>query len=133
MKDGELLALPAFPDTYDGPSFPTFIQQCAFQPRYIDAVAMASADKNSIRVSVLNRHPTADWDADIQVGTPGFKLDKVRVTEVYSDDLDAANTFENPDVVVPVTTEYSANEWAAGKHVVRKHSWQFIEFEGAAQ
>lgn len=132
MRDGYLLATPNMPDYYDGATYPKFIQHVKANPRYIDLVAMVKDDegKISIRVSVMNRHPTLDWDAsDIEFN--GIKVDKVIVHEMYSDDLSAANSWEEPEAVVPTITEYSAKEWADRKHTVRKHSWQFIVVEGA--
>lgn len=113
---GTLLQTPAFPDVYDGPSYPAFVQQI-LKPSYIDLVAVH--DDGRARVSVLNRHPEVDWVADIRMDGP------VEVTELYSDDLSAANTFGN-EVVTPNVTRYSADEWTARKHIVRKHSWQMI-------
>lgn len=127
MRDGYLLQTPSMPDYYDGATYPKFIQHVKANPRYIDLVAMVKedGDKTSVRVSVLNRHPTLDWDAsDIEFN--GIDIAQVTVHEMYSDDLAAANTWEKPDLLVPQITEYSAKEWAGRKHTVRKHSWQFI-------
>ena len=67
MHSGYLLQVPVFRDFYDGPTFPTFIQQLSLKPTYIDTVAVftpaADGKPAIIRVSVLNRHPTSDWEA----------------------------------------------------------------------
>lgn len=131
MRDGHLLQVPDLPDFYDGPTWPYFVQQIKCNPRYIDIVAMGidDGDKRSVRVSVLNRHPELDWDAKaINVG--GLEIEKVTVHEMYSDDLSAANSWEEPEKVVPSIKEYSAQEWKDRKHTVRKHSWQFIVVDG---
>lgn len=131
MKNGHLLATPSMPDAYDGPTYPSFIQSMHSAPRYVDMVSVCVEDGNggvSIRLSILNRHPSADWTAPITFS--GCEISKATVTEVYSDDLDAANTFEKPDVVTPTKKTYSADEWVGREHTVRKHSWQFIVFEG---
>jgi hypothetical protein len=57
------------------------------KPAYIDTVAMITADKTSIRLSILNRHPTADFDVDLRFD--GFEVSSVEVHEMYSDDLAA--------------------------------------------
>lgn len=113
---GKLLQTPAFPDVYDGPSYPVFVQQL-LRPAYIDLVAVY--DDGRARVSVLNRHPEVDWEAKIRMEGP------VEVTELYCDDLSAVNTFEK-EVVKPTVTRYTAEEWKVRKHTVRKHSWQMI-------
>jgi alpha-N-arabinofuranosidase len=113
---GRLLQTPVFPDVYDGPSFPSFVQQL-LRPAYIDMVA--TYDDSRARVSVLNRHPGLDWESVIQMDGP------VEVTELYCDDLAATNTFE-AEKVAPTTVRYSADEWKNRVHTVRKHSWQII-------
>lgn len=70
-----------------GPTFPTWIQQAGLKPAYIDMVAMITPDNKSIRLSVLNRHPTADWSLDLRLD--GFEVSSVEVHEMYSDDLGA--------------------------------------------
>jgi len=68
MHSGHLLQLPTFPDVYLGPTYPVWIQQCALKPSYIDAVAVLSEEGSggsTIRLSIINRHPTATWEADI--------------------------------------------------------------------
>lgn len=133
MRDGHLLQTPSMPDYYDGLTWPLFIQQVHCNPRYIDMCAMAKqdGDKLSVRMSVMNRHPSLDWDAtDLIVG--GVQVDKVTVHEMYSDDLTAANSWDEPTKLKPVVTEYSAAEWAQRSHTVRKHSWQFIIVDGKA-
>jgi alpha-N-arabinofuranosidase len=47
-----------------GPTSPSWIQQMELRPAYIDAVAMV-VEHSGIRLSILNRHPTADWTAKI--------------------------------------------------------------------
>jgi alpha-N-arabinofuranosidase len=43
--------------------------------------------KLSIRLSILNRHPTADWTLDLRVHD--MKVEGVEVHEMWSDDLSA--------------------------------------------
>lgn len=43
---------------------------------------------SSIRISIINRHPSADWTADFRL--QGFEAKNVKVQELYSDDMDAA-------------------------------------------
>nr|XP_019049579.1 alpha-N-arabinofuranosidase [Kwoniella bestiolae CBS 10118]OCF28509.1 alpha-N-arabinofuranosidase [Kwoniella bestiolae CBS 10118] len=133
MKNGHLLQLPSFPDVYTGPSYPVYIQQGGYKPAYIDSVAVMveTSDGLSIRLSILNRHPTADWEA--KIAFTGLNLKKVSVHEIYCDDLAAINTFEKPDTVVPVVSQYCGNEWDAKYtegFTVRQHSWVFLIFDG---
>jgi alpha-N-arabinofuranosidase len=43
--------------------------------------------KSSIRLSILNRHPEADWQGELAF--TGFDVESVQVHELYSDDLTA--------------------------------------------
>ncbi|WRT64407.1 uncharacterized protein IL334_001339 [Kwoniella shivajii] len=136
MKHGHLLHLPSFPDVYTGPTYPVYIQQANYRPTYIDSVAVQVKTDGglSVRLSVLNRHPTADWDAKISFS--GFKIKDVYVHEIYSDDLEVANTFENPLVVVPAVSRFSNEEWSErSEHgwTVRRHSWVFLMFDGTKE
>jgi alpha-N-arabinofuranosidase len=71
-----------------GPTYPVWIQHAGLKPAYIDTVAMITPDSKSIRVSVLNRHPKADWDVDFRFD--GFEVSSIEVHEVYSDDMAAS-------------------------------------------
>ncbi|TYJ51988.1 hypothetical protein B9479_007413 [Cryptococcus floricola] len=133
MKDGHLLQLPVFPDVYIGPTYPVYIQQTNIKPSYIDSVAIIvssedDSEKNaSIRLSVLNRHPEADWSS--KVAFTGFDIEKVEIHEIYSDDLAAINSFDDPNSILPSIVQMSGKDWD-GNVVVRKHSWSFFIFNG---
>ena len=51
-----------------GPTYPAWIQNIGQTP-YIDTVAVKVEKKDgvSIRVAVLNRHPKADWTANLDI------------------------------------------------------------------
>jgi alpha-N-arabinofuranosidase len=105
---------------------------------------MITADKKSIRLSILNRHPSADFDVDLRFD--GFEVSSVEVHEMYSDDLaavvsllrvldrvviaDDQNSFEMPDTVVPNVRKLSKDDLVKGKTTVKKHSWSFFIIEG---
>ena len=132
MKNGRLLNLGFTPDSYEGPTYPEWIQHIT-KPAYVDCVAMIVEEEGSkhasIRLSVLNRHPTADWNGKIDF--EGFEIESVESHIVYNHDLLAKNTFEKPEVVVPKITKHSGKEWAEkGSQPIRKHSFAFFIFEG---
>jgi alpha-N-arabinofuranosidase len=107
---------------------------------------MITADKSSIRLSVLNRHPTVDFDLDLRFD--GFEISSVEVHEMYSDDLSASvssissdptilvraltgqNSFENPDNVAPKVRKLGKDDLVKGKTTVKKHSWSFFIIDG---
>ena len=69
MKNGKLLQLPSMPDRYLGPTLPGIIQELDMCPAYIDTCAVLAETQggSSIRISVLNRHPTASWEANLEI------------------------------------------------------------------
>jgi len=109
MKNGRLLATPLQPDAYTGPTYPAHIQMMEMKPSYIDSVAIVvdTVQGTSIRLSILNRHPTADWKARIAIpdfGKSTFddrrradraEVSSAEVHEMYSDDLDAVVSLAN--------------------------------------
>ena len=95
MKNGHLLQTPNQPDLYTGPCHPDYIQMMEMKPAYVDVVAMVADPRSdtvndnshgdgtsngkTVRLSVLNRHPTADWECKIaldDLGGSTFRLVK---------------------------------------------------------
>lgn len=134
MKNGRLLNLASTStDVYTGPTYPYWIQHIA-PPAYIDMVGICvqktpESKTVSIRLSILNRHPTVDWET--QVDTSSLtSITSVEKHEIYSDDLAAKNTFESPDVVVPLV---STSDKLPPSLTVRKHSWVFLIIEATVE
>lgn len=134
MKNGRLLNLAYTSDTYDGPTYPDWIAHLN-KPAYVDCVAMIVQEQDSqrasIRLSVLNRHPLADWSGDIRFD--GFEIESVEMHSLYHDDLTATNTFANPKEVVPVVKNFTGEQWQKEHIPVRKHSFAFYIIEGTIQ
>lgn len=102
MKNGRLLNLGFTSDAYDGPTYPEWIQFIT-KPGYVDCVAMIVEEEGSrrasIRLTVLNRHPTADWNGKISFD--GFEIESVESHIVYSDELLAKTPFRTPTWLCP--------------------------------
>ncbi|PWN94989.1 glycoside hydrolase [Tilletiopsis washingtonensis] len=114
-------------DVYEGPTFPAWVRDVS-RPAYVDVVAVRSLATGAVHVSVLNRHPTAAWEAPLLLDDHTFA--SVEVHSMQSDDLAAVNTFEAPDVLTPHVATLSAAEWqqAQGVHAVPAHSWALFLF-----
>lgn len=66
------------------------------KPTYVDIVGIVvppstPSGKTSIRLSVLNRHPSSDFPLNLKFDD--FELESVEVHEMYSADLSAAVSF----------------------------------------
>lgn len=124
MKNGRLLNLGYTSDVYQGPTYPIWIKHIT-PPTYIDLVGIiVEGEKPSIRISILNRHPTADWEVQLDFDDRDVNAQAVEIHELYSDDLLAKNSFDNKDVVKPKVTKASVAE--ASKLVIKKHSFVFL-------
>ena len=118
---------------YDIPGFAT----CDFHQydthldvKYIEAAAAYNEAANEMTVFVINR----DWndDAEFTLDAEGFKgYELVEHIELYSDDLSAANTYENQDVVVPKLNEETKFENGKVTTVLKKLSWNMFRFKKA--
>ena len=116
-------------ETYDIPGFATSdMHQYDTHTgvKYIEAAAAVHDDE--LAVFVVNR----DWndDAEFTLDVEGFKgYEFVEQSELYSDDINARNTWENENVVVPKKSENAA--YADGKvtTVLKKLSFNMFLFK----
>ncbi|CAO1626768.1 unnamed protein product [Sympodiomycopsis kandeliae] len=136
MKNARLLNLGLDLDNpYTGPTYPAWVQYMV-PPQYIDVVGVIAENEKektaSVRISVLNRHPEIDWKATLSFdGQDGFQAESAEIHELYSDDLFAKNTFENPNNIVPKITKLNKEQLNKKDGlVVRKHSFVFLIIEG---
>jgi alpha-N-arabinofuranosidase len=93
---------PSLTDLSTGPTHPLWIQQTDIRPAYVDMVAVLVG--SSIRLSVLNRHPTADWEMDLRFD--GYKVKGAELHEMYSDDLSASVSRSSSRLPINFMTRY---------------------------
>ena len=124
MKDGHLLDLGYRSELYHGPTYPTWTRHIA-PPAYVDIVALLNKDQTSVRISILNRHPEADWQCSLAL--EGFVVEGVEVHEMYSEDLLAKNTWEDKEKIKPVTRKVDGT---MKELTVKKHSFVFVVLTG---
>jgi alpha-L-arabinofuranosidase len=114
-------------DSYDGTTVPTFVQHLekttppsSKLTKYIDVSAVLSTSGQEVRVAIVNRHETAEYDLPILFGPSGkIAGDKVKVYEVWSESLKDTNGFDG-ETVKTVEKEV---EWE-GKYPLKAHSFQ---------
>ncbi len=117
-------------DTYDIPGYAISHQ---FQYRthegisFIDSAAAFHAEKNELTVFVINR----DWETDrlleLEITAfEGYRL--IEHLQLYSEDMDLMNTYENPEAVVPTVNPDSAFKNGKVTAVIRKLSWNVFRF-----
>ncbi|PWN31687.1 glycoside hydrolase [Meira miltonrushii] len=131
MCDGYLLQVPSLPDIYTGLTFPVWSQEIA-RPAYVDLVAILLPGKGAIHLSILNRHPTATWQAPLQILAEEFEIENIEVYSIFNKDLQATNTFEKPDAIIPKQQTIDAQTWHDTKGLipVKPHSWSLVLLRG---
>ena len=94
---------------------------------YIQAAAAINADETEMDVFVLN----ADWEETGEFTLDARGFDGWTFEEhltMFSDDPDAANSFENPDVLIPVRVPGTRCEKGICSAVLPKLSWNVFRF-----
>lgn len=94
---------------------------------YLDTAAAFDAATGELNLFVLNRSWTDDSEVTLDVrGFAGARF--VEQLELYSEDPDAANSYEHPDRIVPAVC--AAADFAGGcvHSRVRKMSWNVFRF-----
>ena len=96
--------------------------------KYIEAAAASNKETGELNVFVINR----DWndDAEFTLDVEGFKgYQFLGHTELYSDDPNAADTYENPDAVVPKESPNAVCADGKITTVLRKCSFNLFRFK----
>jgi alpha-N-arabinofuranosidase len=89
---------------------------------YLDAAAAYDETAGEVTIFVINR----DWRGDqgIELDVKGFQNYRfIEHIELFSDDLDAADTYENPNAVVPAVNKGTTFENGVVKANLHKLSW----------
>jgi alpha-N-arabinofuranosidase len=94
---------------------------------FLDAAAAFDKEAGEVAVFVINRDWTADHSLELDVkGFEGYQF--VEHVEMYSDDLEASDTYENPNAVVPTINENSTFDNGVIKAQLHKLSWNVFRF-----
>lgn len=118
-------------DTYDIPGYATsdFHQYGSHEGvKYIESAAAYNEAEGGLNVFVINRN----WEQDttLELDVSGFEgYDFIEQIQLYSDDINASNSYDDPNVVVPSIS--SAAKFKQGKvsTVAKKLSWNVFRFK----
>ena len=118
-------------DTFDLPGYavdPTSEYATREGLPFIDTAAAMDEEKGELAVFVINRN----WESDntVELDVSGFKgWNFVEHIQMYSDDLDAANTWENPEAIQPEVNPHTT--CADGKVTanLKSLSWNVFRFK----
>ena len=95
---------------------------------FLDTAAAYDKEKGSLNIFIINRN----WKEDnvVEIDTEAFKGYKfVEHIQLYSDDMNAANSYENPDVIVPTVNKEAKFIDGKVNSNLKKLSWNVFRFE----
>jgi len=117
-------------DTFDIPGYAIDDNQqyCDhFGLKYIDTAAAYNEPKGELTVFAINRNWEQDIDIKLETGSfPGY--DFVEHIQLYSDDLDAKNSYERPDVITPGINDGTVYKNGSVSAKLKKLSWNVFRF-----
>lgn len=114
---------------YMGPTIPKFVQDLAQHTpdskkltKYVDVsavLATSGSEPLQIRIAIVNRHETEEYDIPIVFGRNVNVQEVVEVYEVWNEDLKATNWFGDEKVKT-----VKKEERFKGAYRLKKHSFQ---------
>ena len=95
---------------------------------YIDAASAWDEDKERVAIFVINKSDSDEYPLTIDAsGFEGYH--KVCHKAMYTEDIDARNSFEDPDIIKPVDVSTVTFEDGKVKTYVKPLSWNVIILE----
>ena len=96
--------------------------------KYIDTAAAHDEEKGSLVVFMINKNPNEDNQVEINAGAfKGYKF--VEHIQLYSDDMEASNSYENPEKIKPSINKEAKFMDGTLSSSVKKLSWNMFRFE----
>ena len=95
---------------------------------YVTAAAALNEEAGEFTVFVAN----GDWEEDEELTLDVRSFEGYRFVEhltMYSDDFEAANSYENPDAIKPVVCEDTKCKDGKIDVTLKKLSWNMFRFE----
>ena len=94
---------------------------------YIDCAAAYDEANNAVNLFVINRNE--EEDNDVQIDVSAFKDYKfIEHIELFSDDMEARNTYENPDAIKPMIHQNTTFESGILTSNAKRLSWNLFRF-----
>jgi alpha-N-arabinofuranosidase len=118
-------------DTYDIPGYACsdFHQYDTHEGvPFIESAAAYDETSGELNVFVINRN----WEQDttLELDVSGFKdYDFIEQIQLYTDDINAANSYEDPNIIVPSIRKVDNNEDGKVLTTVKKLSWNVFRFK----
>ncbi|MBR3036391.1 MAG: alpha-N-arabinofuranosidase, partial [Lachnospiraceae bacterium] len=92
---------------------------------YLDSIVTFDEEKEEVVIFAVNKHMTEDAETTIDLRSfEGYRV--VSHTVVHDEDLDAVNTEQDPDRIVPVSVGGTKAENGILETVFQHKSWNVI-------
>ena len=120
-------------DTYDVPGYAT-CDAHAYDThtgiKFIESAAALNKETGDLNIYVINR----DWedDSELTLDASAFKgYEFIEHVEMYSDDPEISDTYEDPDALLPQVDAEAKCENGEVKATLKKLSWNVFRFKKA--
>jgi alpha-N-arabinofuranosidase len=95
---------------------------------YLDTAAAFDKEAKEVAIFVINRDSKEDHSLELDVkGFEGYQF--VEHIEMFSEDLEAADTYDNPNAVVPAVNAKTSFQDGVVRAQLQKLSWNVIRLK----
>ncbi len=118
-------------DTYDIPAYALsdFQQYDTHEGvPFIDSACAYDEQNGEVNIFVINRNWNEDTTLDLDVSGFG-DLEFIEHKELFSEDIKASNSYENPDNILPCVSSMANYNDGKLKTTVKKLSWNVLRFK----
>lgn len=99
---------------------------------WVDAACAWDSENGTLNLFVINKNPDTDYSLDIDVSAfADYKF--VKHLELYSEDFDARNSFETPDVICPKENKKASCRDGILNASLKSLSWNLFCFQQAGK
>ena len=123
---------------YSGPTVPKFVHDLTVRTpsfskstKFVDVsavLAVVSQNIKEIRIAIVNRSDSVDFEVPILFGPAVSVQNEVTVHQVWHEDIRARNGFDEEKVKVAVTMERFTGIFKLKKHSFQSKFSRFISF-----
>lgn len=94
---------------------------------YVDAAAAYDKGNGSLSLFIINRHTASEYPLELDISAfEGFKPEQH--LEMYSEDKDKKNSYQEPDAIVPKVSSAAAFRDGVFSTLLKPLSWNVIHF-----
>ena len=94
---------------------------------FVDTAAAYDEENGTLNLFAINRDWEGDTDVELDVSAfEGYRF--VEQIQLYSDDMEAKNTYEAPDTILPTVSDTAKEENGVVTATMKRLSWNVFRF-----